>query len=64
MKNFLCILVVIFALFLVGCTDPENATKTLKSQGYKQIVITGYDFFGCGKDDLYHTGFVAIGADG
>lgn len=33
--------------------------RALRRQGYENITITGYDFFGCGKGDTFHTGFVA-----
>ena len=31
---------------LVGCTDPDGATRALSRDGYTQIEITGYDFMG------------------
>lgn len=52
-------MILIFALFLSACTDPHGANITLRRQGYENITITGYDFFGCGKGDTFHTGFVA-----
>ena len=44
---------------LSGFTDSENTKRILKSQGYKNIKITGYRFYSCSDDDLYHTGFEA-----
>jgi len=56
--------VIILALaILSGCTDPEHARELLKHQGYKNITITGYNFFSCAKDDFYHTGFAAVAPD-
>ena len=52
------------ALCLMSCTDPTDAKRVLEAQGFKNIEITGYNFFGCGKDDTYHTGFIAIGQNG
>jgi hypothetical protein len=52
-------MILILALFLSACTDPQGAIITLSKQGYENITITGYDFFGCGKDDSVHTGFIA-----
>ena len=49
----------IVVLLFVGCTDKENAERILRNDGYTDIVITGYDFLGCSKDDFQHTGFVA-----
>ena len=52
------------ALAILSCTDTEGARKVLESQGFRNIEITGYNFFGCGKDDAVHTGFSATGLDG
>ncbi len=58
------ILVAFLSLGLLSCTDPAEAKRVLDAQGFKNIQITGYNFFGCGKDDTYHTGFIAIGLNG
>lgn len=42
-----------------ACTQPDRATDLLTRQGYTSIEITGYRFFSCSDDDLYHTGFTA-----
>lgn len=55
--------ILIFLGFIGGCTDSDHAQKVLKQQGFTNIKITGYDFFACGRDDIYHTGFVAITRD-
>lgn len=44
---------------IVGCTDPDGAKRALERDGYTDIEITGFDFFGCGKDDTFQTGFRA-----
>ncbi len=49
---------------LTACTDAGTATRILKAQGYKDVQITGYRFFGCGEQDQYRTGFKAIGPSG
>jgi hypothetical protein len=49
------------ALALSACTDPDGARKVLEAQGYKNISITGYRYFGCGEDDVFRTGFTAMG---
>ena len=49
---------------LSACTDSTEATRILKSNGYSNIQITGYDFFTCSEDDFYHTGFRAVGPTG
>lgn len=51
-------------LFLGGCTDAPKATNLLQQQGYSQVEITGYRFFGCGEQDAWHTGFVATAPNG
>jgi len=62
MKN---LLITLFAAFLLtGCTDPTKAIEVLEAQGFKNIQITGYNFFSCGKDDTYHTGFTATSQAG
>lgn len=49
---------------LAGCTSPQDAERALRAQGFTDITYTGYDYFACGKDDFYHTGFTAINAQG
>lgn len=44
---------------LAACTQPNNAQSLLESQGYTDVRITGYNWFGCSDDDTYHTGFEA-----
>ena len=44
---------------MAGCTDPVTAERVLSEQGYTDIQITGYRFFGCSEDDFYVTGFNA-----
>ena len=48
-----------FVLLVTGCTNPQSATEVLEKEGYKNIEMTGYNFFSCSKDDFYHTGFTA-----
>lgn len=55
MKLFLLFLL----LFVAGCTQPDKATIALQRDGYTEIQITGYSWFGCGKDDDFSTGFIA-----
>jgi uncharacterized lipoprotein NlpE involved in copper resistance len=59
MKKKSILLVLLIILFLLGCTDKENAEKFLKKEGYSDITITGYNFFACTKDDSESTGFIA-----
>lgn len=55
----LCVLIA-----LVGCTRVDSATKVLQDEGYSNVQITGYRYFGCSKDDHFHTGFKATGPTG
>lgn len=52
------------AVLFAGCTDSSQATKALEGAGYKNVKITGYAFFGCDKNDAFHTGFEAVGQNG
>ena len=56
MKKF----VIIAVCFIVyGCTRPDSASMLLEKEGYTNIEITGYSWFGCSRDDWFHTGFRA-----
>lgn len=61
MKKVIYFICLVFVIITVSsCTDATEARRILQAQGYKNIQITGYNFWGCGKDDAYHTGFTAI----
>ena len=52
---------VCISLMTAGCMQsPDSATRVLQDQGYKNIEITGYRFYGCSDDDNFHTGFKAV----
>lgn len=61
---------ILFALAALGtiivgaCSDAPTAERTLRLNGYKNIETTGYHLFGCGKDDMYSTGFKATSPSG
>lgn len=60
LKRTTVVLSTIIALLAgTGCTNPEDARRTLESAGYSEIETGGYDFFACGKDDTYATKFTA-----
>lgn len=44
MKTKIAILII---LLLSGCTRPEKARELLDANGYKDIEITGYNWFSC-----------------
>lgn len=56
MMRLVILLTTCFAL--AGCTDVEGAKRALEAEGFEKVSITGYRFFGCGKED-FHTGFRA-----
>jgi len=52
-------------LFLAACgSNPEASRRTLDDAGYSDIEITGWEFWGCGEDDDYSTGFIATNPKG
>jgi len=55
---------VLLAALLCGCTNEGKAFEALDNEGFTDIKFTGYQFFECGKDDTYHTGFTAKNSNG
>ena len=62
MKKIVFIMIMVALVF--GCTNDESARRVLEGAGYTKIKTTGYNFFACSQDDLFHTGFEAIGPTG
>ena len=59
------IMAAFFAVMMLGgCTNESATIKTLRSAGFTDIKTTGYEFFECGEDDTYHTGFTAKNPQG
>ena len=58
------LIVCVIAALTVSCTDAPGARKALAGAGYTNIVIGGYDVWGCSKDDTYATKFTATGPSG
>lgn len=54
----------VLAMTLTACTDPQEAKRILKAEGYTEVEMTGYSWFGCSEDDVYHTGFTGLNAAG
>lgn len=48
----------LFTIFLVGCTTDSERIDALKSYGFTDIQLTGYEFFGCSKEET-GTSFIA-----
>jgi hypothetical protein len=61
---FACWAVGLAMLAAFSCTDDGAALATLRASGYTNIRLTGYDWFGCSKDDGTCTGFEATGPTG
>lgn len=60
MKTKLTIVFVLLtSVLLTSCTQPDKATEILVREGYQNIQIEGYAFFGCGEDDTFKTRFSA-----
>lgn len=49
---------------LAGCVDSDTASNVLSANGFKDIVITGYDAFGCSDEDSFRTAFQATSPSG
>lgn len=51
---------IILCILLVSCTANEDSTiRILENEGYTNISLTGYDWFGCGKEDISSVKFTA-----
>jgi hypothetical protein len=64
MKKNSIIAIVFASLIVFGCTDADRAYQTLLNAGFSDVEITGYSFFGCSEDDVFHTKFTARNAHG
>ena len=52
----------VLCLSLAACTS-QDARRTVEDLGMTDVQLTGYRWFGCSEDDLYHTGFLAKRGD-
>lgn len=52
------------ALLATACTDESGSRRALEAQGFTDVVIDGYAWFGCSEDDHFHTSFHAKNATG
>lgn len=46
-------------LMFLGCTDETGSQRALEGMGFTDITFTGCTWWGCSKDDEYHTKFKA-----
>ena len=58
------VFVAMLAAVMAGCSSSEDAHRALENAGFSNIQITGYNWLSCGKDDFYHTGFIATNPAG
>jgi hypothetical protein len=58
------IMIAALLILLTACSDGDAAMHALRGAGYTNVEITGFKFFGCGKDDTFTTGFDAKGPTG
>lgn len=58
------ILLVAFVLMLGACTRADNAHQVLESNGYKNIQMNGYAWFGCDEKDTFADSFEATSPNG
>lgn len=56
--------IILGAILCAGCSDPKTARRVLEQDGYTEVKITGWQFFGCDKHDDFTTGFMAKNANG
>jgi hypothetical protein len=56
MKN---LLILAAGLLILACTDDGRTRQTLESHGFRDIQITGFEPFDCGKHEDFATGFRA-----
>jgi len=58
-------IVLVWLIFWLATNVNQNATKRiLQEANYKNIQITGYNWFACYRDDWSHTGFIAENPSG
>lgn len=64
MKLIKILPLVLCALSLTGCYDPDTATAVLDDSGYTEVHITGFSILSCPEDSVYSTGFTAYSPSG
>ena len=57
-------MIIVGLMLFSGCTDDSNSVRTLRSAGYSNIKITGWEPFSCSEDDGFSTGFKATNPTG
>lgn len=64
MKILLQLLFILFFFSIMigipAISDRSHISKFMENQGYSDVQIGKYSFFGCGRDDFYRNEFTAI----
>ena len=58
------LLIIIVLVASSSSTSESSAKQALLDAGYTNITLTGYEFWGCADDDIFHEGFEATGPAG
>jgi hypothetical protein len=58
-KRALIGLCTVTVCLITGCTDADRARRVLESEGYEDIVVGGYSFFGCTESADFANEFYA-----
>lgn len=64
MKGFKLALIAAAVFLTAACTDNPTAKRAAEAVGLTQVQTTGWRWFGCSEDDMFHTGFSAVNAQG
>lgn len=59
---YLCLALI--PLVNTACTDEEGSMRALRSSGYTDIRLGGYDWMSCSKSDTFSTHFTAKNPQG
>lgn len=54
------ILAFVAVVTLGGCDDPYKDMRAAEAIGLRDVKPTGFKWFACSKDDMFHAGFEAI----
>lgn len=55
---------IVLVVMLAGCHDNTQAKRVLEQQGYTSVEPTGWEPWGCARDDEVVTGFRATSPSG
>lgn len=64
MKKLLLLLLLSITISCTNDADFNKGKRQLELQGYTNVQNTGYEYWCCGENDTYSTGFRATAKDG